>query len=88
MYITKLDKGSGVVILNRPDYLDKMANIWKDSSEFKMIGPHSMCDYTNRAEVRTQRLFLSAYKNKLISNDINNRVSPVGSQRPRIYGLS
>ena len=37
--ITKPDKGSGVVILNKTDYLTKMNSILNDSSKFQNIGP-------------------------------------------------
>lgn len=49
VYITKPDKGSGIVILNRQDYLDKMASILNDSSMFKIIDPASTCDNTSQA---------------------------------------
>lgn len=55
MYITKPDKGSGAVILNKKD-LDKMNNILSDHT--KIIGPADMCDNTSKIEPRTQRWLL------------------------------
>ena len=40
--ITKPDKGSGVVILNKTDYLTKMSSILNDSSKFQNIGPRDV----------------------------------------------
>ena len=36
--ITKPDKGSGVVILNKSDYVNKMECILSDISKFKLLG--------------------------------------------------
>lgn len=84
IYITKPDKGSGVVILNKKDYLDKMQVILSDSAKFKRIGPFDSCDNTMKVEAKTQRWLLSLYKSHFISKDVYNRVRPVGSQRPRM----
>ena len=37
--ITELDKGSGVVLLNKSDYVDKMNEILDGLSKFKRLGP-------------------------------------------------
>lgn len=54
MYLTKPDKGSGIVILNKQDYLDKMNNILNNPTKFRMIGPADTCDNTSKVEARTQ----------------------------------
>lgn len=64
-----------------------MAIVLNDSSKFKGIGPANICDNTIKLEARTQRWLLSVYKNNLISKDVYNRLRPVGSQLPKMYGL-
>ena len=40
--ITKPHKGSGVVLLNKSDYVDKINEILDDQSKFKTLGPVSI----------------------------------------------
>ena len=44
--ITKPDIGSGVVILNKSDYITKMNLILNDASKFQQIGPANTNDNT------------------------------------------
>ena len=53
--ITKPDKGSSVVLLNKSDYVDKMNKILDDQSRFKRLGPVSSNDNTARIESRLQK---------------------------------
>lgn len=65
VYLTKPDKGAGVVTLNKQDYLDKMNDILNDSTKFRMIGPADTRDNTSKVEARTQiyiKLILSPRK--------------------------
>ena len=48
--IIKPDKGSGVVILNKNDFIDKMQVILDDSSKFVKLGPASSNDNTANIE--------------------------------------
>ena len=52
--ITKPDKGSGVVILNKSDYVNKMECILSDISKFKLFGPVSEFDKTGKNEAKLQ----------------------------------
>ena len=56
--ITKPDKGSGVVLLNKSDYVDKMNKILDDQSKFKTLGPVSSNDNTASIESRLQKRLL------------------------------
>ena len=56
--ITKLDKGSGVVLLNKSDYIDKINEILDDQSKFKRLGPVSSNDNTASIESRLQKRLL------------------------------
>ena len=56
--ITKPDKGSGVVILNKSDYITKMNLILNDESKFQQIGPADTNDNTEKIEAKIQRRLL------------------------------
>jgi len=45
IHICKPDKGSGVVILNRMDYVDKMMDIPQEQSKFQQMGSIDKHDY-------------------------------------------
>ena len=44
--ITKYDKGSGVVLMNKTDYISKMESILFEESKFKVLGPVHSNDNT------------------------------------------
>lgn len=56
--ITKPHKGSGVVILNKADYISKMDSILHDPTKFQTFGPTSTFDNTSKVEGRIQRRLL------------------------------
>ena len=84
--LTRPDKGAGVVILNKADYLSKMDAILGDIDKFLKLGDLSFDD-TQRIENKLQIRFLELFKSKLISKEIYKFIRPVGSRRPRMYGL-
>ena len=55
--LTRPDKGAGIVILNRTDYITKMATILDDTTQFLKIGDLSFDD-THRLEFKLQMWFL------------------------------
>ena len=85
--IIKLDKGGGVVILNKNDYNDKMKTILNDTTKFLDLGPVTNKDNTAKIESRIQRQLLQVRKECLISKQVYEAIRPTGSQRPRMYGL-
>ena len=85
--ICKQDKGSGIVILDRTDYVSKMADILSDRSKFIKIGPASRFDFTAKIENAICRRLRSWCKTGSISDCIHDAIRPVGSQRPKLYGL-
>ena len=85
--ITKPDKGSGVVILNRTDYINKMSVILDDTNTFTSLGPVDTHDKTKRNETKLQDYLLGLVKKKKLTNETYKVVRPTGSQRPRLYGL-
>ena len=58
LIITRPDKGNGVVILNRKDYIEMMNDILKDVSKFRMLDN----DVTVAREGKLQRYLLSLKK--------------------------
>ena len=64
--ITKPDKGSGVVLLNKSDYIDKLKEILDDQSKFKRLGPVSSNDNTASIESRLQKRLLDLVKATLM----------------------
>ncbi len=85
--VTKPDKGSGVVILNRCDYISKMTSILSDEAKFKHLGPAAQFDFTVNIEKAFQRRMYKWLKDKYITSEIYSYIRPTGSQRPKLYGL-
>lgn len=87
LIITKPDKGAGVVLLNRCDYVDKMGIILDDANAFVKLGPASTHDNTSKNELKLRTFLLNLGKKGSLPPNVYNRVRPTGSQRPRMYGL-
>ena len=98
--ILKPDKGSGLVIMNTKDYISKMEIILNDESKFTKIGPAEIHDKTCTIERNLQQVLLKLTKaeelakngkkrkiNKQLTEEDYKVVRPIGSQRPRLYGL-
>ena len=85
--VTKPYKGSGVVLLNKSDYVDKMNKILDDQSKFRRLGPVSSNDNTAIIESRLQKRLLDLVKADHMPKWIYDAIRPTGSQRPRMYGL-
>ena len=85
--ITKPDKGSGVVILNKSDYITKMNLILDDASKFQQIGPVSTNDNTAKIEAKIQRRLLQLSNGGVMHESVYKDICPTGSLRPRLYGL-
>ena len=82
--ITKLEKGSGVVILNKLDCMDKINQILNDESKFQCLGPTELNDSTVRIGAKLQKLLLKLGK---LPKAVYEAVHPTGLQRPQMYGL-
>ena len=86
--ITKPDKGNGVVILDRVEYISKMMSILSDEKKFERIGNAETNDTTLQQERSLQAFLLRQYKAGHISQEVYAQIRPrpVGSSRPRMYG--
>ena len=86
--ITKPDKGTGTVVIDRSSYFERIKNeILGDTSKFKHLGTVDIMAQSKSAEnvirVEIKRLF----DNKLLSKEEREDIQPIGSQIPRLYGL-
>ena len=52
--ITRPDKESGIVILNKSDYVTKMLSILNDASKFECLGQAATTDRTATIETKLQ----------------------------------
>ena len=84
--ITKPDKGSGVVILNKSD-ITKMNLILNDASKFQLIGPVDTNKNTAKIEAKIQRRLLQLSNGGVMHESDYKEIHSTGSLRPRLYGL-
>ena len=85
--ITKPDKGSGVVLMDKDDYISKMSAILNDSSKFRQLGPVATNDKIATNEHHLQDRLLELVKEKQLPKNVQEAIRPCGSTRPRMYGL-
>ena len=85
--ISKPDKGSGCVILNKSDYVDKIHDIISDKTKFRLLGPSSKFDNTEKVEKEIVKVLKQLLAKNEINEDTFNWIKPVGSITPRLYGL-
>ena len=87
--ITQPDKGNGVVVLNKSDYVDKMSTVLEDEEKFHWIWDADTYDRTIQQEWALQAFLLADqsensrphHKQGVQSNQT------VGTTRPQMYGL-
>ena len=87
LVITKPDKGNGCVIMNKQDYMTKMKVIIEDNSKFRRLGPVNKFDNTIKVENEMVKFLKYLVEVKEINQEILELIKPVGSIRPRMYGL-
>ena len=85
--ILKPDKGSGVVVLDKVDYIRKMTTILSDATKFRRIGPTEVHDNTSKIEDDVRKFLVELVKKKQLPKEVQEAIRPVGSQLPRLYGL-
>ncbi|MGL4482182.1 MAG: hypothetical protein ACRCTW_06610, partial [Lactococcus garvieae] len=83
--LARPDKGAGIVLMNRNDYLSKMNCILNDRSKFKKLENNKdrMCQIENKLTKLLKALLKEAH----ISLTEFESLKPTGSQIPRLYGL-
>ena len=83
MIIVRPDKGNGVVILEKENYLKGMHALINDKTKFKLL-EH---DLTEKREGQLQRYLLELKKKGFFTNEDYKDIYPNGSQPSRMYGL-
>ena len=86
LYISKPDKGNGVVILNRSEYVCKMQNVLSDSSKFIRVDDDCY-KLTQRLESRLNKTLLSLFKANKLDKTTYEHIRAVGSFPGKLYGL-
>ena len=82
--ITRPDKGNGVVIINKQDYIRSIQDILSDERKFKILSE----DPTLYREGQLQRRLLKLKKKDFFSTKkVYEDIYPNGSKPARIYGL-
>ena len=74
--------------MKKVEYVRKMLDILNDPSKFKRLGNCSECDNTGSLERSMQTLLLRLHKAGEISESTYKKIRPVGSTRPRMYGVA
>ena len=83
--ITKPDKGSGIVLINKEDYVKKMEEHLKDSTRFSKCTKGK--DRTSQVEKSITKLLSSLKQRNIIDQTTWENLRPTGSIIPRLYGL-
>ena len=84
--VSKPDKGKGVVITNRTDYINSMNNIISDSSKFSEIN-ESIEKFTIRIEDKINNFIRKMKNTHAFTQDMYNRMFVTGSGPGILYGL-
>ena len=86
--ISKPDKGTGVVVLDRSSYFTRIENeILSDGRKFTKIGQADMVLVTKQSEKEIRDKIDQMYKQKLIGIELQKSIKPTGSRIPLLYGL-
>ena len=86
LIITHPDKGNGVVILNKTDYIKKMNDILEDETKF-LQSDADLFTTLLKYEDKTNRLVESLFKQKIIDEETKFRIRSSGSSPGVMYGL-
>ena len=81
--ILRPDKGNGVVIMSRKDYICGKNDIIDDRSKFKLLTK----DPTSLGEGQLQRFLRKLKNEEFFNDDVCKSVYPTGSRQARMNGL-
>ncbi|CAH8502173.1 unnamed protein product [Dicrocoelium dendriticum] len=85
LIISKPDKGSGIVLMDRVDYIHKMQHILSDESKFQRLMTGK--DNTGELEKQLTGCLRRMMQAKLITKKEFEKLKPSGGHLPRLYGL-
>ena len=83
--ICRPDKGSGVVLLDKHDYVNKLASILSDQTKFTRTPSEK--DRTEHIEQQISRCLKTLKDGGFITGAMYESIKPIGSSVPRLYGL-
>src|SRR5215469_1490602 len=86
LVILKPDKGNGVVLLNKNDYINKMMEILSDQNKF-CSSDESQFKIIFRLEDRVNRFLKQLLDSKIIHHNTYNSLYSTGSSLCTLYGL-
>ncbi|XP_064107906.1 uncharacterized protein LOC135216468 [Macrobrachium nipponense] len=86
LIIIRPDKGKGVVILNKTDYIQKVETILEDNSKFRFLGEPDFSTIF-RSEDKITRFLRSLLDQKVINNDTYQDLLTTGGSYGIMYGL-
>ena len=81
--ICKPDKGNGVAVMNRDDYVRKMNKILQDSTKFKKVAN----DINIKNLAKFQRFLYNLKKKQHLDDETYRRIRPVAEVTPTLYSL-
>ena len=84
--ILKPDKGNGIVLLNKQDYINKVNVILDDSSKFEIVD-NTALKLIHKLESKIRTFLGKLKKDKIITENTYNNLSPTGSRPGILYGL-
>ena len=85
--ICRPDKGNGVVIMNKNDYINKVQTILQDQTKFKIIDNIDPLVYTLRLEDRINKTLNKFNKLGVINDSTKRELSASGTHPGILYGL-
>lgn len=83
--VNKPDKGRGVVVMDKTDYVEKMNNILSDTSKF-VKNNSDIFKETVRIEDKVNRFIDKLSKDKIIDADFKKTLRATGSRPGTMYG--
>lgn len=89
LYVSKFDKGNGIVVDKKENYVKKMTDLLSDDSKFKSYTASNRSDKNPFILVEDQlnRSLLRLRNAGDLTNDVYQKIRSVGSQPARLYGL-
>ena len=82
----KPDKGNGIVIVDRDDYLSKMNDILSDASKFTRLSSDPLKE-TLKREKHLRSFLLKLKKDNIITTELCEQLAPTGSITGILYGF-
>ena len=86
--VVKFDKGTGVCVLDRDEYIQKLNVIVNDTSKFELIPPSTRKN-ARHPLLRRQELVkdvINKHLAKYVPKELTNKLKPSGSNVGKLYG--